>query len=102
MADVLSDDEISAVLRSDLPQWSRDGDALVRSVKAASFAAGIGLVDQVAVVADERNHHPDIDIRWTTVTFRLSTHSAGGVTDKDLRLAKDIDGLAAGGGHTQA
>jgi 4a-hydroxytetrahydrobiopterin dehydratase len=55
---------------------------------------GIRLVQQVAEVAEELDHHPDIDIRWTTVTFTLSTHSAGGLTMKDLRLAADIDKLA--------
>jgi 4a-hydroxytetrahydrobiopterin dehydratase len=55
---------------------------------------GIALVQRVAQVAEDLDHHPDIDIRWTTVTFRLSTHSAGGLTAKDLRLAGDIDKLA--------
>jgi 4a-hydroxytetrahydrobiopterin dehydratase len=50
-------------------------------------------VQQVAEVAEDLDHHPDIDIRWTTVTFTLSTHSAGGLTAKDLRLATDIDRL---------
>ena len=55
---------------------------------------GIRLVQQVAEVAEDLDHHPDIDIRWRTLTFRLSTHSAGGLTAKDLRLATDIDRLA--------
>ncbi len=95
MADVLTDNQISAALTSDLPQWTREGDALVRSVGAPSFAAGVRLVDQVAVIADEHNHHPDIDIRWATVTFRLSTHSDGGITDNDLSLAREIDKAVA-------
>ncbi|MGI8994559.1 MAG: 4a-hydroxytetrahydrobiopterin dehydratase [Nocardioidaceae bacterium] len=45
-------------------------------------------------MADERDHHPDIDIRYTTVTFRLSTHSEGGITDNDVQLARAIDRLA--------
>ncbi len=96
MADVLTDDQISAALASDLGDWTREGDALVRSVEAPSFASGIGLVDDVAVAADARNHHPDIDIRWTTITFRLSTHSAGGITESDLSMAREIDRIAAG------
>jgi len=63
-------------------------------VKADTFMAGIALVSAVAGVAEERNHHPDIDIRWTTITFTLSTHSMGGLTGFDLRLAADIDRLA--------
>ena len=51
-------------------------------------------MDRVAVAADAADHHPDIDIRYTTVTMKLSTHSAGGITRKDLELAAAIDGLA--------
>lgn len=93
MPSLLTDEVITAAV-ADLDGWTREGDALVRSVEAASFADGIGLVDRVAAAADERNHHPDIDIRYTTVTFRLSTHSAGGITENDVKLAREIDRLA--------
>lgn len=93
MPGLLTDEEITAAV-SDLDSWAREGDALVRSVEAASFADGVGLVDRVAAAADARNHHPDIDIRYTTITFRLSTHSEGGITDKDVELAREIDRLA--------
>lgn len=93
MPSILTDEEITAAV-SRLDGWTREGDALVRSVEAASFADGIRLVDRVATAADERDHHPDIDIRYTTVTFRLSTHSAGGITDNDVQLAREIDRLA--------
>ncbi len=95
MPALLDDEQISLVLRSDLPRWTREGDALVRSVTSPRFADGIRLVDKVAVVADERDHHPDIDIRWTTVTFRLSTHWRGGITEADVALAAEIDKLVA-------
>ena len=94
MADVLDQDALAAGLAK-LPDWSGDTKAISRSVTASSFLAGIRLVDAVAVVAEELNHHPDIDIRWTTVTFTLSTHSAGGVTANDLGLAGRIDDLVA-------
>jgi len=58
---------------------------------ARDFPAAITVVDKVAVIAEEMNHHPDIDIRWRTLMFRLSTHSAGGVTDLDLELARRIE-----------
>jgi 4a-hydroxytetrahydrobiopterin dehydratase len=93
MADLLSQDEIDQALNGELTPWSQDGDAITRSVTADSFLDGIRLVQQVAEVAEDLNHHPDIDIRWTTITFRLSTHSAGGLTGMDLRLAGDIDRL---------
>ena len=93
MAELLSDDQIETAL-SELSGWTREGDAIRRDVTAPTFADGIALVDRVAVIADERNHHPDIDIRWTTITFRLSTHSDGGITGNDVELAREIDRLA--------
>jgi 4a-hydroxytetrahydrobiopterin dehydratase len=54
---------------------------------------GIRLVVDVARIAEELDHHPDIDVRWTTVRFRLTTHSAGGVTDNDFALAGRIDAI---------
>ena len=93
MTELLSQDEIDRALAQDLPAWRQDGDSIRRSVEAASFLDGIRLVQQVAEVAEDLDHHPDIDIRWRTVTFAASTHSAGGLTSKDLRLAADIDRL---------
>ncbi|MBA3233282.1 MAG: 4a-hydroxytetrahydrobiopterin dehydratase [Propionibacteriales bacterium] len=95
MADIFTNAQISAALETDLDGWTLDGDSIVRAVETDSFTAGIHLVDEVAKVAEELNHHPDIDIRWTTLTFRLSTHSEGGVTDDDLKLAAEIDRLSS-------
>lgn len=94
MPRLLSQEEIDRALSGDLSHWRQEGDSITRSVKADSFMAGIALVSAVASVAEERNHHPDIDVRWTTITFTLSTHSMGGLTEFDLRLAADIDRLA--------
>lgn len=91
---ILSKEEIARAL-VELDGWTSDAGQLRRSVKAASFAAGIRLVDAVAEVADAMDHHPDIDIRWTTITFTCSTHSAGGVTELDVALAGRINDLAA-------
>jgi len=79
---------------AELPGWSGDTAGIGRTVKAPSFIAGIRLVDAVAEAAEELNHHPDIDIRWTSITFTISTHSAGGVTERDFALARRIDALA--------
>ncbi|MGE5694685.1 MAG: 4a-hydroxytetrahydrobiopterin dehydratase [Candidatus Sericytochromatia bacterium] len=87
---VLSDDDVDAAL-SDLGGWERVDNALRRSVKFPAFLAGIEAVGRVADAAEAADHHPDIDIRWRTVTFTLSTHSEGGITQKDLALAKQID-----------
>jgi len=93
VAHLLSQEEIDRALSNELPHWTQEGDAIRRSVKAPSFMDGIRLVERVAEVAEDLDHHPDIDIRWTTVTFRLSTHAVGGLTSRDLRLAGDIDRL---------
>jgi 4a-hydroxytetrahydrobiopterin dehydratase len=95
VSELLSQDEVDRALSTELPQWRQEGDAITRSVTAPSFMDGIRLVQQVAEVAEDLDHHPDIDICWTTVTFTLSTHSAGGLTAKDLRLATDIDKLTS-------
>ena len=78
-----------------LDGWEAGADAIMRTVGLDSFPAAIAVVDRVAVVAEEMNHHPDIDIRWRTVTFRCATHSAGGVTTRDIALANRIDRIVA-------
>lgn len=95
MADVLGPDAVRAALAT-LDGWSGDPAALTRTVQLPSFPAAIAAVDRVALVAEELDHHPDIDIRWRTLTFRLSTHSAGGVTERDVELAVRINGILAG------
>ena len=86
------DPETAAALAR-LSHWSGDAKSLARSVECPTFPAAIDLVDRVAVEAEAMDHHPDIDIRWRTVTFTLSTHTAGGVTDLDITLARIIDRL---------
>jgi 4a-hydroxytetrahydrobiopterin dehydratase len=89
MPRLLEDAEIAAAL-GDLPGWQREDNALVRTAELPSFPVAIAVVDRVAATAEERDHHPDIDIRWRTLTFRCSTHSAGGVTELDVALAATI------------
>jgi len=71
--------------------WAREDATLVRSVRRADFAGALAVVNTVGLLAEAADHHPDIDIRWNVVTLRLSTHSAGGITEKDLSLAAEID-----------
>jgi len=95
MADLLDAGAVAEALAT-LDGWTGDTTALTRTAELASFPAAIAAVDRVAVVAEELDHHPDIDIRWRTLTFRLSTHSAGGVTQRDVELARRIDAIVAG------
>jgi 4a-hydroxytetrahydrobiopterin dehydratase len=89
MPALLDDAAIDAAL-ADLPGWTRAGDALVRTAKLPTFPAAIGVVARVGEIAESRNHHPDMDIRWRNVTFRCSTHSEGGITQLDVDLARAI------------
>lgn len=91
---VLTDDQVDAAL-ADLDGWERAEGALRRSIKFDSFLAGIEAVRRVAERAEAADHHPDIDIRWRTVTFALVTHSEGGITDKDVAMAGEISRLLA-------
>jgi 4a-hydroxytetrahydrobiopterin dehydratase len=99
MAQLLDDDAIRDAL-DELPGWEREGGALVRTASLPSFPAAIAVVDRVAETAEARDHHPDIDIRWRTLTFRCSTHSVGGITELDVALAasisEEIDAGSAG------
>ncbi len=74
--------------------WDVVDGALCRSFTFDSFGAAIGFVTAVAIEAERMNHHPDIDIRWTTVRISLTTHDAGGLTSKDTHLAAAMDALA--------
>lgn len=92
MAELLTDERIDEAL-AHLPQWERSGDSLRRTAKLPGFAQAIQVVNRVAEIADSENHHPDIDIRFNTLAFSLSTHSDGGITEKDVSLAGEIDGV---------
>ncbi len=89
---VLSDENVDAAL-PDLDGWERKDGALRRSVKFPAFLDGIDAVRRVGERAEQKDHHPDIDIRWRTVTFALVTHSEGGITERDVEMAREIDGI---------
>ena len=94
MRQKLPDLDIQRALGS-LAGWSRRGETLVKTYVFNKFADAIAFVDRVAPIADEMDHHPDIDIRYTKVTMTLSTHDAGGVTQSDLKLAEKIEGVSS-------
>jgi 4a-hydroxytetrahydrobiopterin dehydratase len=89
---LLTQEEVDRALANELSAWTReDGPAIARMVEADSFLDGVDKVRRVAEKAEEAQHHPDIDIRYTSLRFALSTHSEGGITQKDIDLACAID-----------
>ena len=90
---LLTDEEIDRQLEA-LAGWSRAGDAVRATYHAPTFAKGIELVRLVAEDADQMNHHPDIEISYTTIRWTLSTHSEGGITQLDIELAHRISEAA--------
>ena len=89
----LSKAEIQLKLK-DMRGWSHMGKAIQKRYTLKSFMPAIGLVNKIAEVAEKAGHHPDITINYNIVAISLSTHSEGGVTEKDFDLARQIDQLA--------
>lgn len=90
---LLDEDGIARALEG--IDWERDGASITKTVRCADFAAALVFVNAVGALAEAAGHHPDIDIRWNTVTLVLSTHSEGGLTEQDMTLAHAIDSLPA-------
>src|SRR5207342_3682232 len=88
----LADAEISAALEA-LAGWSREGDEIVKTFECATFPDAIAFVVRVGFLAERADHHPDIDVRWRKVRIALTTHSAGGLTNRDFALAAEIEGI---------
>ncbi|MDI3298895.1 MAG: 4a-hydroxytetrahydrobiopterin dehydratase [Bacillota bacterium] len=89
---VLSEEEVRRRLGA-LPGWEWADGAIRRRYRFPDFVGAMGFVQQVALVAEKADHHPDFLIRYGEVTLTLATHSEGGVTEKDLELAGRIDRL---------
>lgn len=88
----LTPDAVAAALAG-LPQWSGDEDGIERTAELPSFRAAVDTIVAIADVAEEMDHHPDVDLRWRTLRIAVVTHSAGGVTELDLELARRVDAL---------
>ncbi len=86
----LSHEEVDARL-AELSEWSETGGAIQRTYQFDDFAKAMEFVNKVAALAEEMDHHPDILVRYNKVSLTLTTHDAGGVTDKDFELARKID-----------
>ncbi len=92
MAELLSDEEIGSRLQG--TEWLREGEQIVREWTFEDFAAAIAFVNRVAEAAEAANHHPDILVHgWNKVRLSVTNHSAGGLTNADFELAKQVDGL---------
>lgn len=76
-----------------LPDWSLIGDAIQRTYGFKDFVESMEFVNRVADLAEQHQHHPDILVRYNKVTLTISTHDAGGLTDKDFSLAADLDAM---------
>ena len=93
MSDLIDAGELEALLKK-LPEWDHEGNTLIRVMEFDDFMEGIDFVNAVAEIAEEAGHHPDIDIRWRTTRWVLSTHDAGGLTQLDIELAHRISAAA--------
>jgi 4a-hydroxytetrahydrobiopterin dehydratase len=95
VAAVLSDAEVATALAM-LPGWERDGDTIVKRYERASFPDAIAFVVRIGFFAEKADHHPDLDVRWRAVRVVLSSHDAGGITERDLSLARQIESIPGG------
>ncbi|HYM38881.1 MAG TPA: 4a-hydroxytetrahydrobiopterin dehydratase [Thermoplasmata archaeon] len=90
---LLSESEVRARL-AEIPTWKRQGKRIVRAWTFKDFPEALAFINRVGRLAEEANHHPDIENSWATVTLSLTTHDARGLTDRDFDLARKIDGLS--------
>lgn len=90
---VLTDTEVQQALTS-LSGWQKKGEAIQRVFRFPDFKAAMQFVNKVADAAEKANHHPDIDIRYNTVTLALVSHDAGGITQRDVRMAETVNKIA--------
>jgi 4a-hydroxytetrahydrobiopterin dehydratase len=74
-----------------VPEWAKKARTIHRTFQFKGFLGSITFVNHVAAKAEKSDHHPDIDIRWNKVKLTLSTHSEGGITEKDFSLARQCD-----------
>jgi 4a-hydroxytetrahydrobiopterin dehydratase len=86
----LSPEQITEKLKT-LPGWERKGEAIAKQYKFKEFMGGIRFLNRIAEAAEQMDHHPDVTINYNRITFTLSTHDQGGVTEKDIKLAEAIE-----------
>jgi 4a-hydroxytetrahydrobiopterin dehydratase len=92
MSELLEDDDLTGALKK-CPEWDYEKKSITRTIEFEEFMDAIDFVNDLAEIAEEAQHHPDIIIKHTKVTLKLTTHDAGGVTDSDIELAQRVDNL---------
>ena len=92
MSDLLEDDELTSALKK-CPEWEAEKKHITRVFEFEEFMEGIDFVNNVGEIAEDAQHHPDITIKHTRITLKLTTHDVGGVTELDIQLAQRIDNL---------
>ena len=93
MGALIAKTDINTMMKR-VPEWETDKQSIERTFEFDDFNQAIDFVNAVAEIADEEDHQPDIDIRWNKVRLILSTHSEGGLTDLDFKLAEKLDTLS--------
>jgi len=88
---ILGDEEVAAAL-ADLPGWQQARDGIRKTYEFPDFAGAMKFTNRVADLAEAANHHPDLLVQYRKVTLTLSSHDVGGITKRDIRLAREIDG----------
>jgi len=88
------DDDAAAARLAELPGWERMGDEIVRTFDCGDFPSAVAFVVRVGFLAEAKDHHPDLDVRWKRVKVALTTHDLGGLSDWDFELAAQIDAVA--------
>lgn len=92
MSELLEEEDLAIALKK-CPEWEHEKNAMTRTVEFEEFMDGIDFVNDLAEIAEDAQHHPDIVIKHTKITLKLTTYDVGGVTDLDIQLAQRVDNL---------
>lgn len=93
---LLDDGQIEAALAGLGDGWSREGKAIVKEFELKDFVGSVDFVNRITPLAEEMNHHPDLEISWNKVKVSITNHSAGGLTEADFELAGKVDAVVDG------
>ena len=90
---LLNDQEILTSLAT-IDGWQKEGNEIKKTFKTKNFVETMGLVNKIALLSERADHHPDLGVHYSKVVVSLSTHSEGGITEKDINLAKEIEEIS--------